>query len=50
MVDNYVQDDTTIYMSGLIDNYDPTTGQLALVIDDTSGYGLTDSFGNIASL
>jgi hypothetical protein len=44
MVDDYV-DDNSSFFTGLVDSYDTITGQLVLVIDYSSGYGLTNSYG-----
>ena len=44
IVDDYV-DDNSSFFTGLVDSYDTITGQLILVIDYSSGYGLTNSYG-----
>jgi hypothetical protein len=49
MVDDYVEEDSSILFIGQIDNYIPSTGDLQLVVNSSVGYGLTDSNNEIAT-
>jgi len=44
MIDDYV-DDSGTFFTGTVDSYNSTTGQLSLVVDYSSGWGLTNNSG-----
>ena len=47
MDDDYMLDSTSNFYVGIVDNYDYVTGNLAMVVDYSSGYGVTDETGNV---
>jgi len=49
MVDEYVEEDSSILFIGQIDNYIPSTGDLQLVVSSSIGFGLTDSNNETAT-
>jgi hypothetical protein len=49
MVDEYVEEDSSILFIAQIDNYIPSTGDLQLVVSSSVGFGLTDSNNETAT-
>ena len=49
MIDDYVEGDTGTYFIGQIESYDYISGDMSIVVDYSSGYGLTDSNAEIAT-
>jgi hypothetical protein len=49
MIDDYVEGDTGTYFIGQIESYDYISGDMSIVVDYSSGYGLTDSNAEVAT-
>lgn len=49
MVDDYIEGDTGTYFIGQIESYDYISGDMSIIVDYSSGYGATDSNGQIAT-
>jgi hypothetical protein len=47
--EDYIEEETSISFQGQVDGYDKSTGLLSLLVDNSVGYGLTNSQNQIAT-